>query len=447
MKKIKLTFGAIFLILTALWLTVDTFAPQPFGYFQFREVFMQYSGIIAMSAMSLCMILATRPAWIENRLHGLDKMYRLHKWLGITALCVAILHWWWAQGSKWMVGWGWIERGAKTPKPPTDSALELWLRGQRHFAESLGEWAFYAAAVLLILALLKKFPYKLFAKTHLLLAAGYLVLAFHTLVLVQYRYWTTPLGIIMLALIAYGVRSAVTVLLRRVGSTRKSDGKIVELQTFPEMKLLATTITVPQWRGHKAGQFAFLRTSENEPPHPFTIASGWDAQRGTVRFVTKALGDYTAAMAKLLKVGQKVTVEGPYGRFTFDGACRRQIWIGGGIGITPFIAGLEEMAQRRKETSDVPQVDLFFSTGEYDADLVDRLTALAQSAGAKLHVFYNKRDGYLTGDKIRETADGWQNAHLWFCGPVGFGAALRKDFAAHGISGDDVFHQELFAMR
>jgi predicted ferric reductase len=33
-------------------------------------------------------------------------MYRLHKWLGIAALAAGVLHWWWAKGTKWMVGWG-----------------------------------------------------------------------------------------------------------------------------------------------------------------------------------------------------------------------------------------------------------------------------------------------------------------------------------------------------
>ena len=28
----------------------------------------------------------------------------------IGSLVVAVLHWWWAQGTKWMVGWGWLQR-------------------------------------------------------------------------------------------------------------------------------------------------------------------------------------------------------------------------------------------------------------------------------------------------------------------------------------------------
>lgn len=84
----------------------DSLLPEPFTYFAFRTPFVQFTGILAMGMMSLAMILATRPRWLEPWLNGLDKMYRLHKWLGIGALVLSILHWWWGQGSKWMVGWG-----------------------------------------------------------------------------------------------------------------------------------------------------------------------------------------------------------------------------------------------------------------------------------------------------------------------------------------------------
>ncbi|MDO9385166.1 MAG: hypothetical protein Q7T65_00530 [Thiobacillus sp.] len=40
----------------------------------------------------------------------------------------------------------------------------------------------------------------------------------------------------------------------------------------------------------------------------------------------------------------------------------------------------------------------------------------------------------------------WQSASIWFCGPPGFGQALREDFCANGLPPEH-FHQELFQMR
>ena len=95
MKRIKLSWLLLLLVLTGLWLLADTLAPTPLTYFSFRTVLVQLTGVIAMGAMSVAMLLAIRPRWLEPHLDGLDKMYRFHKWLGITALVAAIIHWWW----------------------------------------------------------------------------------------------------------------------------------------------------------------------------------------------------------------------------------------------------------------------------------------------------------------------------------------------------------------
>jgi len=61
MKRIKLSLLAVPLLLTVLWLAADTLAPEPFTYFSFRTVFMQYSGTIGIGLMSTAMLLALRP--------------------------------------------------------------------------------------------------------------------------------------------------------------------------------------------------------------------------------------------------------------------------------------------------------------------------------------------------------------------------------------------------
>ena len=51
----------------------------------------------------------------------------------------------------------------------------------------------------------------------------------------------------------------------------------------------------------------------------------------------KALGDFTARLGQKLDVGQAVRVQGPFGRFRMSGTAD-EVWIAGGIGITPFLA-------------------------------------------------------------------------------------------------------------
>jgi hypothetical protein len=210
--------------------------------------------VIAIGAMSVAMILALRPRWPERWFGGLDKMYRLHKWLGISALVVAIVHWLWAQGPKWAVGWGWLERPVRGERPPIENAIEAFLRSLRGTAEGVGEWAFYAAVLLIALALIQYFPYRFFYKTHRLLAVAYLVLVFHAVVLTKFSYWTLPIGWAMALLLACGTWAAAIVLLRRVGTGRQVEGRIVSLTYYPGVKALESEVEIPNgWPGPQAG--------------------------------------------------------------------------------------------------------------------------------------------------------------------------------------------------
>lgn len=445
MPAYRLAFVALLVLLSALFLFADTLWPQPFGYFAFRAVFLQWSGIVAIGAMSAALLLALRPRRLERPLDGLDKMYRLHKWLGIGALVLAIAHWWFAQGTKWMVGWGWLERPVRGGRAaaPEPSTVEAWLSAQRGLAESVGEWAFYAAAVLLVLALVQRFPYHLFARTHKWIALAYLVLVFHAIVLVRFTYWSEPIGWVLALLLAGGSMAALLALFGRIGARRKVRGTITAITHYPELDVLETIVELaPGWPGHASGQFAFVTSEAREGAHPYTIASAWHAEAPTLRFVTKALGDHTRRLRERLQVGTPVTVEGPYGCFDFDDGRARQIWIGAGIGITPFIA---QMKQRAAEPSPVV-VDLFHTTAVEERAALEKLHADAAASGVRLHLLVDARHGRLSGERLRAAVPDWAQASVWFCGPPHFGRALRADLVAHGLPAAH-FHQELFQMR
>ncbi len=398
MRPIKVAFWGMLALLSALWVAADPLALQASTFLELRGSMLQLSGILAMACMSVAMILALRPRWPERRLGGLDKMYRLHKWLGVGGLVLAIVHWLWSQGPKWAVGLGWLERPQRGPRPVPDSSVEQFLLSQRGTAEGLGELAFYAAVVLIAVALIHRIPYSVFYKTHRLLAVVYLVLVFHTLVLLDPGYWASPLGIVVGALLAYATGAAIVVLLRRVGAGRQVGGTITGLDYYPGLRVLEGEIDMEKgWPGHNAGQFAFMTTDDAEGGHPFTIASAWHARQHRLSFVTKELGDYTRRLPERLHIGQPVSIEGPYGRFTFDDNCPRQIWIGAGIGITPFIAGMKELALRRQAVPDKPRsqaVDLFHTTADYSEEAIAKLRADAEAAGVRLHVLHARATAF-----------------------------------------------------
>ncbi|MDO4905108.1 MAG: ferric reductase-like transmembrane domain-containing protein [Lautropia sp.] len=444
MTRIKYALCGILIALLGSWSLADTWVPEPFTYFSFRRAFVQVTGVLAIGAMSIAMLLALRPRWLEKPLDGLDKMYRLHKWLGITALVSGVLHWWFALGTKWMVGWGWLERPVRTARSEEYGVLRQWLNSQRDLADTLGEWGFYIAAIMIALALIHRFPYRLFGQTHRWIALIYLALAFHSLVRVRFEYWSQPVGWITAVLLVLGCVAACISLFRRIGATRKVEGRIGELTHFPRLDVLQTRIEVPaDWPGHAPGQFAFVTYDSREGAHPYTIASAWNPAEPSLTFIIKALGDHTRRLKALLKPGQSVMIEGPYGCFDFEDDRSRQIWIGAGIGITPFIARMQDRAAGRHRDIDVT---LFHPTAVFEQPAIERLEADARAAGIELHVLTDQHDGRLDGARIRQLVPDWEQASIWFCGPAAFGRSLRADFIAHGLPARH-FHQELFQMR
>lgn len=113
MKNIKLALVFILAGLSLLWWWADPLVVEGNTFFAVRSIAVNYSGVLAMGVMSIAMILALRPVALEPLFGGMDKAYRLHKWLGIAGLSIGVVHWLWAKGTKWAVGWGWLEKPAR----------------------------------------------------------------------------------------------------------------------------------------------------------------------------------------------------------------------------------------------------------------------------------------------------------------------------------------------
>ncbi|MDR1423653.1 MAG: ferric reductase-like transmembrane domain-containing protein [Azoarcus sp.] len=443
MKRIKWTYAVLALGLTVLWL----FAEQPWAqtYASLRPIraaFMQLTGVLAFGAMCAGMILALRPVSIEPFLGGLDKSYRLHKWLGISALVMSVLHWLWEEVPKWLALGG--PRPPRSAMPADTGWFEAFTHQMHGPAEVVGEWTFYVAVVLMLIALVKRFPYEHFFTTHRLLAIVFLLLAFHTVVLMKQPYWQSPLGWVTVVLTVGGTVGALLSLFRRIGHQRRALGVLEAVERSAANTVVRVDIRLPKdrWDGHAAGQFAFVSFDDGEGAHPFTISSAWKND-GQLSFHIKELGDYTRRLAQTLKAGSRATVEGPYGCFRFESDMPRQIWVAGGIGITPFMARMEELAHAGRAAG---AVDLFYSTAMPDDAFIAHLRQLADAAGVALHVVVSGRDRMLDGESLCAAAPAWRESSLWFCGPAGFGRALRRDLVSRGFEPAH-FHQELFDMR
>ena len=107
-------------------------------------VFSQYIGCAALIAMAIAQIVATRIWIIEPIFGGLDRVYVLHKWLGIGALLSVLLH--------------------DTLDAEIDGVgRETWLTD---LAETLGEISLYGFVILVLITIVTFIPYHLWRWSH-----------------------------------------------------------------------------------------------------------------------------------------------------------------------------------------------------------------------------------------------------------------------------------------
>ncbi|HSX29093.1 MAG TPA: hypothetical protein VLE73_00875 [Candidatus Saccharimonadales bacterium] len=194
-----------------------------------------------------------------------------------------------------------------------------------------------------------------------------------------------------------------------------------------------------------SGQFVFVSFRLRGFPrewHPFSISSN-SADYG-LALTVKALGSYTTRLTSIGKAmnGTDVWIEGAYGRFAFKNfSYKRQVWVAGGIGITPFLSMIPEV------TRDY-QVDLYYSVKSAD-ELMDWrfLQHIANSSEGNVRVIpiITDHDGFLTGKKITELSGQLAGCDILLCGPPPMMHALTAQLRAQGVAKKHI-HSEEFAM-
>lgn len=439
----KILLGSLLAIVSLAWgMDVLTTGVSSGGTLPWviRQEALYLSGLLSIALMSLAMFLSTRPAWLETPLGGMDRVYRTHKWAGILAMSFAVVHWLVEEivGDilKAMVG-----REGRIPKEQFTGFLEV----MRDLAKDMGEWAFYLVLAMLVITLWKRFPYKTWRVVHQAMPVLYLMLALHAAMLAPTDYWTQPVGILIALLGAAGIYGALYSLVGRIGKARRASGTVTAIEQAAPDVLTVSCQLDNHWRGHRPGQFAFITFDEKEGAHPFTIAS---ADRGdrSISFQIKALGDYTRTLGKRLEVGHAVKVEGPYGRFDMarQDSNAQQIWIAGGIGVTPFLAWLDALQQ----TSSPVSADLHYCTRDRANDpFVARLEAsCAALPGIRLHIHGAQQGETLSATDVAATQTGSHRSEIWFCGPQGLAEKLKHELRRIE-QGQFSFHQEAFEMR
>lgn len=174
--------------------------------------------------------------------------------------------------------------------------------------------------------------------------------------------------------------------------------------------------------------------------HPFTISSAPGCAKFSVS--VKALGDCTSRMQQLV-AGATARVQGPYGGL-FRGAdfSRPQLWLGGGIGITPFLAMAAALP------ANAAGVDLYYLARDAaEAFGLKELRAIAaRHPRFRVFAFVANEDPQSVHAAVEASSAPLATREVYVCGPPGMLQAVLQWLKQVGVA-DAHIHAERFDFR
>jgi len=198
--------------------------------------------------------------------------------------------------------------------------------------------------------------------------------------------------------------------------------------------------------GAQPGQFMLWRFLTGDrwwQSHPFSLSAAPTDSR--LRITVRAAGDFSAGLADV-PVGTLVLAEGPYGRFLGSRRRRQRVTlIGGGIGISPLRALLEELTAPPGFITVIQR-----NISAQDRALADEVDELARERGAVVHhVIGDHRDPdglhQLTPERLHELVPHIEDNDVFLCGPPAMMDTTHDSLIAAGVPSSQI-HSERFAL-
>lgn len=393
---------------------------------------------LALVAFALVNFISTRHRVVDNLFNGLDKSYIYHKYLSIAALLMVIVHNFTIKGGK-----GDFKKFSNAAFEAGRKNFERGGESLSHLGKTFGSLSLYLFIALIIIAIIaKKLNYERWKLIHKFMIVAYAFGIYHYYANSTYSPLSISIFSIWMDIMNFiGIISAVYSVLFYELAAFRYKFRIEKLQYVGTGALEITGVPISRGINFKPGQFAFLKIKGDKnkfTSHPFTISSAPGVEK--IQFTIKALGDHTRVLADTLKVGDKFAVAGPHGKFNYKEGSKRQVWIAGGIGITPFRSFLESGVE--KDYS----IDFFYAyNNEEEGFYVEELKK-ANSSNVRLHLLNSKKQGFLTVDEISKQVNSEEAIDVYFCGPKPMRDTLKKQFKESNLR-IKKFHYENFQFR
>ena len=420
------------------------------------------ASLTATVLMCWAVLLSTRWRPLERFFGGLDSVYQVHRRLGIWAFGIILFHPLFLALDRLpditsFLGAMWFQT------PSGDSSL---------WGNNLGVAALLLMVLLIATTLWVKLPYHIWKRTHEWFGLVMLLILGHVF-LVDADVSAYPLlAVLMFGFLGAALAGFVSIrFLYRIWGPRHDFvlehkghvGEILELTFAPAGRPM----------DFKPSQFIYLvvlKEGLSREPHPYSIACGYNLQ-GRFKLGIKQVGDHTRSLS-LLEPGDRARVYGPYGRFSdpFLSAERDCVFIGGGIGITPFLGmwhvalhseekipekdAPEELRQMHPEfirTWKSPRVALFYlcrqaMEASFDKDIRQEVAsshfhgfAALEARGHHYELYLSSEKGRISAEYINSRLGGdIQERFIFLCGPRAMVEGLISQLHELGVPDDRI---------
>lgn len=208
-----------------------------------------------------------------------------------------------------------------------------------------------------------------------------------------------------------------------------------------EVVLKPTTVSMT----FEPGQFAYVSfdfPGIDPEAHPYSFSNSNNGPY--VRFTIKNLGDDTAQLRDITP-GTKALIEGPYGNFSYQNTKNmNQIWIAGGIGITPFLSMARSFSGNKEY-----DIRFYYGTESFEeAVFLQEFIDITRHLPENFHttVVSKQISGFVTAEFLKASLGKLEVFDYFICGPPGMMKSLVPQLTGAGVPIEQI-HIESFSMR
>ena len=422
-----ITTGSL-IITTVLWIAGRFRDGIPPGFWPWHGL-SQITVLWSVTLMAIAMLAVVRAHALEPVFGGLDRAVRFHKVLGPAAILLLIAH-------VIFLALVQLESGASIG----NVFIPFWSESAR----SIDILVFYLLLVLGGLAYDQRMSYERWLSVHRVIGLVFLGGSAHAAMEPGTIADFEPLRTWMVILILAGVAAWLyrVVLFKRLGPRYRYRLEIVASRGSNVIDLVMRP--TDRRMMYEPGTFVFLRVPDMEGQqkelHPFSISS--TPVDRDLRVSIRTIGDFTRRLPAL-EPGTHLDVYGPFGGFTPHrfAPFRRLVFIGAGIGITPFLG----MLAFELSSHDFRRIWLYYVARDeqdavYDSEI--RESYLDAESYIDYTLWTTATRGRITAAQIAAEIAPLDDYAVMLCGQQNFISDLARQFRALGVLRDRIITEE-----